>query len=320
MLAKKRVLFICTPFHEYPAKIKAAIESINGTVDLFFIEQRSFLSTFLRNVNPALYKRFRKRQHERILRKTKPIHYDYIFIQYPYLLSHDFFKNLKIDQPAAKSINYNWDSIEARDFTPYIKYFDKVFSFDYHDCLSNSVIHYLPLFFTDDFSPRPEKHKKYDLIFIGGIGDSENRYEFVESVEKICRNDGIRFHKYLYCPFNFYVKSLLKGKVYRGVSFKKLPLAKVAAFYQGSECVIDYQNPKQKGFTMRTFEVLGSGCKLITTNKNVLSAAFMNTELICTIEKNKPELSIDFIKNRTSGIYSFDDYSLNSWIKQIFKN
>ena len=320
MLSNKRVLFICTPFHEYPTKIKEAIELLNGNVDLFFIEKRTFLSTFLLNINPNLYKSFRKHQQNRILKKTSLVSYDFVLIQYPFLLSHNFYKKLKSDQPEAKYINYNWDSIEASDFTPYMRYFDKVFSFDFHDCSANPDIHYLPLFFTNDFSFQPNMDKIFDLIFIGGIGDSENRYEFIGSIEKMCQNDEIRFHKYLYCPFNFFLKSLLKGKIYRDVRFKKLSLVNIAEFYNKSKCVIDFQNPKQKGFTMRTFEVLGSGCKLITTNKSVLLAEFMNSEIICFIEKNKPELNKEFIQKNVTWLYSFEGYSLSNWIRKLFSN
>lgn len=320
MLSNKRVLFISSPFHEYPKRIKEALESLNGIVDLFFIEKRTFLTTILLNVNPNLYKKYRKHQQNWIQKKIKHVSYDLVFIQYPFFLSHEFFKELRSNQPIAKFINYNWDSIEANDFTPFMKYFDNIYSFDSNDCYSNPDIHYLPLFFTSNFHKQPEKNKKYDLVFVGGIGDSENRYEFIESIKKVCKNNGLKFHIYLYCPINFFVKSLLKGKIYRGVSFKKLKLAEISSLYNESRCIIDYQNPKQKGFTMRTFEVLGSGCKLLTTNKNILSAEFMNPEIIQIIDKNKPEINKEFILKDISDEYSFEEYSLNNWIIKIFSN
>ncbi len=321
MLTNKKVLFICTPFHEYPKRIKEAIESLNGSVDMFFVERRSIISTFLLNTNLKLYNKFRIYQQNRILKKIKNINYDYILIQYPFFLTHEFFQKLKKTNLKSKFINYNWDSIEARDYTPYIQYFDKVFSFDSYDCSLNSNIHYLPLFFTNDFNTLSIKAKKYDLVFIGGIGDSENRYEFVCKIEKECNLKGIVFYKYLYCSFNFYIKSLLKGKIYHGVRFKKLTLSEIAALYKKSLCVIDYQNFKQKGLTMRTFEVLGSGCKLITTNDRILSAEFFNSKIISTINRNKPEIDKEFIfRSISNDHYSVQTYSINSWIINIFKN
>jgi hypothetical protein len=320
MLSNKRILFICTPLHELHEKIKEAIESLNGSVDLFLIENRSIFTTFLLNVNIHLYKKYRRYQQNLILDKIKHVTYNIIFIQYPYLLSLEFFRVLKNNQQAARFINYNWDSIKSRDYTSYIDFFDKVFSFDSNDCLINSKVKYLPLFYSNDFNRQPKKEKKYDLIFIGGFGDTENRYEFIRSIEKLCKNYHLIFHKYLYCSINYFLKSLLKGKIYTGVRFRKLKLAEMARLYNESYCAIDYHNPNQKGLSMRTFEVLGSGCKLMTTNKNILSEEFMNPEIICIIEKNNPEINKEFILKDISDEYSFEEYSLNNWIIKIFSD
>lgn len=320
MLSNKRILYICTPFHEYPERIKEAIESLNGIVDMFYIQQRSFLSTFLLNLSDKYYEKFRRFKQNQLLKRIRNKNYNFVFIQYPFFLSHEFFHQLKMNQQNAIFLNYNWDSIESSDFTPYIKYFDKVFSFDNDDCLTVDGIQYLPLFFTKDFKFNPNSDKKFDLIFIGGIGDSENRYEFVKKLDQICKERSIIFHKYLYCPINHFVKSFIKGKLYRGVYFKRISLSEISSLYNESRCVIDFQNPKQKGLTMRTFEVLGSGCKLITTNNRILAADFMNSEFISVIDKENPEIDVEFLYKDTNKYYSFKDFSINSWLDKIFND
>ena len=45
--------------------------------------------------------------------------------------------------------------------------------------------------------------------------------------------------------------------------------------------VLDIEHPKQVGLTMRTFEVLASGRKLITTNRSIINHEFYDPLRMC---------------------------------------
>lgn len=319
ILNEKRILFIWTPFHEYPLKIKLAIEALNGKVDLFYINKKSFFSTILLNLSKSLLAKYRTYQQNNILRKVQNTHYDYVFIQSPYFMGHPFIRELKKYHDKAIFINYNWDSIINNDYLGYIQYFDKVFSFDQKDCEQNKEIIYLPLFFTSDFDYKSDKTRKYDLSFVGGIGDSEDRYEFIMDMEKRCNLLGITFYYYLYVSPNYFVKSLFKGKFYKGVKFKKLKLIDIANINFNSNCILDYHNPKQNGLTMRTFEALGSGCKLLTTNQNIVNEPFYNDKAINVIDVENKNFSTSFVHDKNISLNQIDRYSIINWVKKIFQ-
>jgi len=76
----------------------------------------------------------------------------------------------------------------------------------------------------------------------------------------------------------------------------------------------------QSGLTMRTFEALGCGCKLLTTNHSIFHESFYNDQIIKFIDKGDIVLNVDFIKNTYKNIDQFDEYSINKWVRKIFQN
>ena len=71
---------------------------------------------------------------------------------------------------------------------------------------------------------------------------------------------------------------------------------------------------------MRTFEALGAGRKLITTNPYVKECPFYNPQNILIIDRenvvmNKDFLETDFVKMDTESLYKM---SLDGWIDCLF--
>lgn len=321
-LLNKKILYITTPFFEYPQKIKESIEKQGGHVSLCYFNIKSIKSTFLLNFNSNCYKRFRINQENKIFSSIKTKTYDYVLIQHPYSLSHDFHKNLKENFKHAIFINYNWDSLRTGNYLEYSQYYDKILSFDRADVESNQQILYHPLFYTNDFVLNNEnRHFGYDLSFIGIIGISVNRYEFLEKIQFLCNELGLNFYKYLYISRNRYIKTQLlkKKKAYSGLKHKKLSLDDIAKIYSNSKVIIDYNNPLQSGLTMRTFEVLGSGKKLITTNKNIAKEPFYNKESIAIIDPLNPKIDPGFIDNKTPNTSTIiKNYHIDYWVNKLF--
>ena len=99
---------------------------------------------------------------------------------------------------------------------------------------------------------------------------------------------------------------------------KKLKLKDIANIYLKSSCILDFHNYLQHGLTMRTFEVLGSGCKLITTNQNIIKEPFYNESIINIISSENLEFNIDFIKDQNIKCTNIESYSIDKWIHKIF--
>jgi len=75
--------------------------------------------------------------------------------------------------PDTKFINYNWSSIQMYDYRDYMKYFNRVISFDMKDADRYSKIECIPLFYADEFDERRHIdagncfYKDIDIMFIG---------------------------------------------------------------------------------------------------------------------------------------------------------
>jgi len=71
---------------------------------------------------------------------------------------------------------------------------------------------------------------------------------------------------------------------------------------------------------MRTFESLGAGRKIITTNPNVKKYPFYDQNNIYVIERGKIDFNQDFFKSDFSPIANelILTMSLEGWIKEIF--
>ena len=228
--------------------------------------------------------------------------YDYVLVRQGYQLDTGFLQKLRIVNPGAKFINFHWDSIRPQfDYLPIIHYFDKIFSFDVKDCQDHPAINYLPLFYLDEYGEF-KKHnfnvpgeKKNDILFIGSWRNTE-RYHLIKLTESICRKAQLRFHHYLYFSFRNQFNSIKNGIIPRKAKARKLSHKQILKLFATTDTIIDFPSSFQTGLTIRTFETLGAGKKLITTNKNIAKEPFYDPEYINIIDINNFTLDIDFIK------------------------
>lgn len=132
---------------------------------------------------------------------------------------------------------------------------------------------------------------------------------------------------YLYFPNKilfFYrklINSSFRSASMKEVNFKALSSRNIAEVFFSSLGVLDINHPRQTGLTMRTFEVLGAGCKLITTNAHIKEYPFYNTNNIFIIDRNNPHIEKAFIEKPFIP-YSKEinhTYSLVGWIEDIFR-
>lgn len=77
---------------------------------------------------------------------------------------------------------------------------------------------------------------------------------------------------------NFLRHPWLYLKYRHAISRKPLPYDQYVAAIAGSELTIDYAHPKQTGITIRCFEALSAGTRLITNNPSVLRSAHFSAD------------------------------------------
>ncbi|MEO8764887.1 MAG: hypothetical protein ABI416_11395 [Ginsengibacter sp.] len=253
--------------------------------------------------------------------------YDYVLVRQGYQLDRAFLPKLRKAYPEAKFISFHWDSIRPQfDYLPIIQYFDTIFSFDIKDCRDHPEINYLPLFYLDVYAEFKEKNNsssteiKSDLLFIGSWRNME-RYELIKRTEDLCRKAGLRFRHYLYFSLKNQFQLLKKGIIPKKARAKNLSHEDILKIFATTDTIIDFPSSFQTGLTIRTFETLGAGKKLMTTNKNIVNEPFYNREYIEIIDINNFTLNIDFIKNTpaTSMDEKIKDYSIGNYINKLLR-
>lgn len=253
--------------------------------------------------------------------------YDFVLVRHGYQLDDYFLREMRTINPDAKFINFHWDALKPEyDYLSNLRFFDKVFSFDVKDCQDHPEIHYLPLFYLDiyeTFRKDDEKKnlkKKNDILFIGAWRNKE-RLALIMKTEKMCRKLNLNFKHYLYLSFKNHIYTIKKGIIPRKTKMKQLSHNEMLEIFSQTKAIIDFPSSFQTGLTIRSFETLGAGKKLITTNKNIMNEPFYNPEFINIIDLDNFHIDTDFIHNIPES--SIDDimknYSLGSYITKLFQ-
>ena len=239
----------------------------------------------------------------------------------------DFFiEELKALNPEIVMIYYNYDSFKNNpNAQSILKYFDKKFTFDKKDALDYKI-NFRPLFFSKEYEEINDIHNgfEYETMFVGTA--HTDRYIISEKVKSWCEKNKYRSYTFYYSPSKsvFYFKKrfdkTFKTFDINKITFKSLQHSEIINLYKKSKAVLDINHPFQTGLTMRTFEALGAGRKLITTNPYVKEYPFYNPQNILEIDRenvilNKDFFETDFVKMDTESLHKM---SLDGWIDCLF--
>lgn len=327
MLEKKRVLFIAPSFFGYEHDIRKELNNLGAEVDYF--DERPFTSSFLKILNRLNFKVMLKKRIERyydeILSMCKDRCYDYLFVISPETLSVKFLNDVAATNPKMKRILYMWDSFENKPNARFVmSEFNSVFSFDPDACSDTSNIEFLPLFYSEKFavSGIGELVKNdYAVCFIGTV--HSDRVKLVKELTSQFSKQGFETFEFYYCPSKmlFLLKKVftseMKYLTFKEVSFKPMTKEQMIDVLKKSSAVIDIQHPGQVGLTMRTFELLGLGKKIITTNSDIVNYDFYDSSNVEVVCRDKPLIRNAFMESEYKHV-STDKYSLESWLKTIF--
>ena len=296
------------------------LEQLGARVTPFEIHLNSLQLKILKRLSKSAALSFEKKYYDKALEQGD---YDYVLVRHGYQRDCTFYASLKTVSPNARFINFHWDALKPTyDYRPIIGCFDKIFSFDYKDCEDNPNISYLPLFFIDDYlnfeKNAHESRKEFDILFIGAWRNEE-RYNQIKITKKFCEAHQLKFFYFLHHSIRHQFRSLKKGVIPKDAKSKYLSHAQILSYFAASSCIIDFPSSFQSGLTMRTFETLGAGKKLITTNQNILREPFYNPEYINVIDPQNIELNINFIKNKpvTSMENLIENYSIENYIYKL---
>ena len=322
-LKNKKVLFIGYVYYDYHLHICRAMRQAEADLDFLPIMNKNIWYLIFRQLNFKWFSAYNEWYAARILKSISGKEYDYVLVTAGYQLPAWFYYELKKKNKNALFINYSWDSVRQTEhkntIIDILQYFDMCYSFDRKDCEIYGIQRYLPLFYIDDYSNliNEQKDPSIDILFIGSLC-TEVRYNAVKQIEKICTLKSLVFYYYMLVSYRFYFKRILNGKMTRNIHFKSIKHSEIIKYYSASKAVIDLAGHEQSGLTMRTFEILGAGKKLITTNENIKLEEFYDSEYINVIVLENPEIDVDFVNKDIINVIDMSKYNIHSWLKNLF--
>ncbi|ROH97597.1 CgeB family protein [Chryseobacterium daecheongense] len=326
-LKDKKILFLSVSFFKYERAIAKRLSELGAKVD--FYDERPSNSNFSKGIirfNKKLYQLQIHKYYKKILEEIQGKKYDYFLLIKGEATPAFFLEEIKRNNPHMEMIHYNFDPLtEYPLLISNLQYFDKKFTFERSDTQKYNL-HFRPLFYLDEY--RDSNHEfqdfEHDVVFIGSA--HTDRYVVGEKVKSVADKLSLKSFFYYYAMGRtaFKLKKLfdknMKQFDLKKVSFEKLNHEQIIDYYKKSKAVLDINKPFQNGLTIRTFEVLAAGRKLITTNEDIRNYPFYNPNNILIIDRENVELRPDFFTEAFSGIDEKILYmmSLDSFIECLF--
>jgi hypothetical protein len=319
----KKIIIICPKYFQYEQKIVNRLINLGAIV--FYIDERpnnTSLSKIFIRLFPFLYSIKINSYYNKKIKGMIPC--DIVVVINPECLTLNILNQIKIVTKASKYILYMWDSFSNKKYArKLIPFFDKTLTFDPDDAEKLQLV-FRPLFFY--FGKRNEKiyQEMIDMSFVG-TGHSD-RVKIIEIIKKQCKDLKLRYSFYLYLQSPLiYLFHKITNKSFKDIKntyfhYKPITYNDYINISKISKVIIDIEHPKQKGLTMRTFEVLGNKKKLITTNSTIRNYDFYNDFNILIIDRIKPSITQEFIERKYQEISEelFYKYSIDGWLEDIF--
>lgn len=319
-MKSKKCLLVAPTFYNYYQDIASSLEKQGYTVEYYSDQYKFKKIDFV--LNKIIKSRAVNKQNKHIKKLCKKIRhntYDLLVVINGKLFSKQNIQSLLQSAIFKKKVYYAWDS--SKNF-PNIKnflvYFDRCLSFDLLDCEGERFIH-LPLFFSKTYVPRK---KDIDVVAVMNLYPSKIK-SFYSIYEKIPTTMSKFYFLRLKSKMQFtYFKrkdSLFKKIDTTYIKYSQLDRNQTYEIFNRAKAVIDISLEHQTGLTMRTFEALANGAKLITNNYYIKKYDFYNENNILIFDNNTTENTIiDFLK--TDFVVEqdfFQNYNVDCFVRNM---
>jgi hypothetical protein len=278
---------------------------------------------------------------KRAFRKIGNLRFDVLLAINGHSVCPFLFRRLKGDNPNLYSVLYLWDSFSMYNWSDKINLFNKVYSFDYQDCIKYKIA-YKPNFYIKP-SRKSSINTVYDLFFVGKF--SSERIDVLDKLLIPTFATGLKsfvkvWPAYMILVHSYFVYHILKAFDFKSSGVKnyllnfeaiegilkreyivseKINYSEVQDSLQNSNVILDLPYPDQTGYTHRIIEALSSGKKAITTNTHIRNESFFNPNQIHFIDSQNPEISVSWIKEKSE--FPVDKYiselELSLWLKTM---
>lgn len=326
-LSGKRIVFFGPRTFGYENAIIRELESLGAEVTFHgqLPSDHPWVKAVFR-LFPILASKYAERYFIAWSERHCPPTCDYVLVIKGEGLSPDFLLHLKKRYPTARFILHLWDSLSN---CPHIREkfrcFDSFSSFDPDDCRINPQFKYRPLFYMDKYLVHDRVDAGEGIVFVGTLNG--DRHRVINRLEQALQPPyGIKYFLFVRSRLELALRKLIDSSV-RQINalhfiYKPLSAASISQLFGGCAAVLDIEHFNQTGLTMRTFEVIASGKKLITTNKKIAEHDFYDPARICVIDRSAPVIPEGFFEKQTPALSGdfIARYSLRGWIMDILND
>ena len=328
MLENKKILMLCVQTFGYEIAIKSELER-QGAEVIYYDERPSnsnFSKGLIRLYRPLYEKRINK-YYDMILQAMSTVDLDFLFVIRGEVVPNSFLESFKKLHPSCKLIFFTWDSFSNHSHAlSILPFFDNKSTFDSADAEKHDMM-FRPLFYLDGYCEvESVKHSSitYDVMFAGTA--HSDRFQVSNKINEWCDSNNLNSYFFYYQHgklvdvYKRIFDSAYTGVPFSKLSFKSITPAKMLELYRQSRVVLDIQHPGQTGLTMRIFEALGAGRKVITTNRSVENYTFFNPANIKIISRENFSIDLEFVE---SEFVELDPeiksaMSIAGWVEEIF--
>ncbi|WP_300180633.1 hypothetical protein [uncultured Aliivibrio sp.] len=315
----KDVLLVSPYFYSYHKGIVKALKDKGANVKFVPEVNNSFFYRLSKKISPKLQCFLENKHKKKILNACKQNSFDLLLVIRGELFDKNLLTLIRKELPNADFYMYQWDSYRHADYRDVIKCFKRVSTFDSSDA-KELCIPYLPLFYLPEYKSNTcYSEKKYALSFFGAYhGD---RLDVIKFFTKELEQNSSKHKFHLYMPLLSFLYRLLVREVkvsdFKYFTFYKAKSSDISKVYSESIAVLDVELAIQSGLSIRTFEVLSSGAKLLTTNFNIKREKLYNEDVVNCINRNDLIFDPHFFESKKIEI-SLDDYSVSKWLDNVF--
>lgn len=314
-----RILFIGIDFHGYAREICLAGERLGHTVDFRRIEDRGFTSKAVKKLAPKAYRRRLDAYHRRIVEESAATAYDVVLFIQVHHVAPDTLERLRILQPRAHFVLYNWDSLTTHDYRPWLRFFDAAATFDPEDAASLGIT-YLPLFAIPAFfAIDHDRPKDFDLYFVGAIG-TLHRFDAVARLYAFCQAHGLATKFHLVCSPVMRARLMRAGKDLPGVTGTGIDFAAIIDLLERSRGTFDFANHKQSGYTMRLIENMCAERKIVTENRRILDEPFYRDDRFLVVDGHDFSAVPDFLARPIESDLDTRAFSVDNWLRRLIES
>ena len=312
-----RILLIALHYHDYTSNIATELRALGHELRVHDIMPRDFLMKALRVLSPRLWKKRIDAHHARILAAEAGNRTDMVLFIQAHQMSADNMAGFKKAFAHARFVLYNWDSIANHDFRPHLAAFDDIFTFDPDDARSHDL-KYLPLFCSREFQGLSRRDQDRGATYFVGNIVNPTRYRALAAFRDHCQQEGLPLQAFMACSPPMRLKLARVGIRPRGLSFGSITRANFLAMVESSVAVFDFANHRQSGYTMRVFENLCAGKKIITNNPRVRQERFFSPDRIHVFEGlNFTGVKVFIDTPLADPDAGFPDYHIQTFVKHI---